>query len=80
MVEGEQINNAPQPEADFVSRAEQAVKQLDAKLAETKEILAKNQAAEARLILGGQSVAGQPVQQREETPKEYKDRIMRGGV
>ena len=57
----------PQQEPDVVTRAEQAVARLDAKLAEVKTLIEKNQEIEARRILGGQSTAAPPVQQREET-------------
>ena|SRR3990167_4477704 len=47
------------------------------KLIEREEKLAAKQ--EALRQLGGGSMAGQRAEKKEETPKEYKDRIMRGG-
>jgi hypothetical protein len=66
MVEGETQTQ----ELDMVQRATMEREKLEKVLNETKEVLAKNQATEARIILGGQSVAGQPMQKPEETPKE----------
>jgi len=44
-----------------------------------EELLRGNQELEARKRLGGQSDAGQPSEKpKEETPKEYADRIMKG--
>lgn len=76
-MEGEQPTEAPQ---DVVSRAEAILAEV--KLREQNAISREQKAMEieARRILGGQSVASQPVEKKEETPQEYKDRIMRGGV
>lgn len=76
MVEGEVQAQEP----DMVMRATAERERLEKVLAETKEILAKNQATEARIILGGQSVAGQQAPPPVETPKEYAARVLRGGI
>lgn len=56
------------------------VERLEKANAEAKAILERNEELAARGLLGGKSDAGvQPVEPKEETPKEYKDRIMRGG-
>jgi len=64
---------------DKVERAEAAVKkmevlasQLDNKISELKQL-------QAERILGGGSPAGTTNEVKEETPQEYKNRIMRGG-
>lgn len=72
--------NNTQAEPDMVQRAIAERERLEKVLAEAKDVYAKNQATEARIILGGQSVASASVQEKIETPAEYKARIMRGGI
>ena len=43
-----------------------------------EEILRREEALEARRMLGGRAEAGQTQEKKEETPQEYKDRILRG--
>ena len=56
-----------------------AAERMEAANAERKEILDREEAIAAERKLGGMSEAGQePVKPKEETPEEYKDRVMRG--
>lgn len=73
MVEEQTTTSEPQ---DVVTRAEAILAEVKAREQKLTELHAKNQATEARIILGGQSVAGQAPIQHEETPQEYKNRIM----
>jgi hypothetical protein len=75
----DEIKQDVQAQPDLVVQATQAAERIEKALLETKEILAKNQAIEARIILGGQSHAGTPTPVVEETPAQYRERIMRGG-
>ena len=46
----------------------------------TEQLIKRQEEILVRQALGGKSEAGSaPVAPKEETPKEYKDRIMRGG-
>ncbi len=67
-------------ELNQVERAEAAVKrmeELDHKIEENLKTLTE---LTTRNILGGNSEAGSaPIPPKVETPKEYKDRILRGG-
>ena len=64
---------APASELSLVERAEAAAKTLIAERKKTEEVLAKNENAVAKLILGGRSAAGQAQQPKrtdEEVAKE----------
>lgn len=65
----------------LVERAEAAAKAIAAANEEQKKLLEQAERLKARDLLGGNTIAGQeqpkPV---EETPKQYKDRIMKGGI
>lgn len=70
----EETKEEPQVEfKDFVERGEKVVEEL-------RSLTKRNEDLAARKLLGGNSEAGQHVEEKkEETPQEYKDRIMRGG-
>ena len=55
-----------------------AAKRLEDANAERARLLQREEELEARRRLGGVSEAGQETKPKEETPKEYADRIMRG--
>ena len=67
-------------ERDMIAEAQASAERLAKENAAMAENIKRLEAIESRRILGGQSAAGEPVQQpKEETPKEYAARIMRGG-
>ena len=64
--------NSTEKLSELVERAEKANE-------ETKSLLARQEELVARKMLGGETDAGEKeVEKVEETPKEYKDKIMRG--
>jgi len=63
-------------EADTIRKMEEATRKLDVANAEFKANKAIADAAKVERTLQGQSESGIP--KKKETPKEYKDRIMRG--
>ena len=74
MVEGE-------TNVDMIQQANLAAERLEKAQAENRELLKKIELIETRNILVGRTNAGEPVTPpREETPKEYAARIMRGGI
>lgn len=74
--EEEKPEEKKEPLTDVVKAAER----IEKASAEAKETLRKMEELASRRLLGGQTDAGeQPPPVKEETPKEYKDRIMRGG-
>jgi hypothetical protein len=66
-------------ELDMLTKATMTAERMEKANTEMKELLKRQEAIAARNILGGQSVATNVEQPREETPKEYTARIMRGG-
>ena len=66
------------PAMDKVERAEKAVKSYEEFEKRIDEKIAKLEDLKAESILGGTADAGQVTEKKEETDKEYKDRIMRG--
>ncbi len=74
----EESQEGETPQENLVVRAEQAALALKAENDRKESII---QADAVNRALSGESDAGQaPPQKLEETPKEYKDRIMRGGI
>jgi hypothetical protein len=65
-------------EIGVIGQANQAAERLEAANKERERILEKEQQLYAKNLLAGRS-EGVPVQPKIETPKEYADRIMRGG-
>ena len=67
-------------EEDIVSKAEKAAAILKAENERFEKNIKEQRELAARNLLGGQINTGiQPEKPKEETPKEYKDRIMKGG-
>lgn len=86
MVEGQTNTNgimdaqqASESSQSLIDQANEAAARTEAANKEAKELLAKLDAARARERLEGKSIAGQPVQKIEETPREYAKRIMEMG-
>jgi len=63
----------------LVDRAEAAALRIEAANKRTEELYKLNQETEARIRLGGNTGAS-PIAQKEETSKEYADRIMKNQV
>lgn len=66
-------------EMDMVEKANQAAERLEKANQVQAEQIKKQEAIETRQILGGKTSAGQPAPVIEETPKEYAQRMLRGG-
>jgi len=64
---------------ELVERAEAAADRIEAAEKRAEERAVEEAEAKAEEILGGDSEAGaQPIPKKEETPAEYKDRVMSG--
>ena len=59
-----------------IERARQEREAMDKTVAALKIENDRSEAIMAKRALGGDSEAGQPAEKKEETPLEYKDRIM----
>jgi hypothetical protein len=69
------------PEEKNIPKLAELVERLEKANAEAKAIQEKNEELAALNLIGGKTDAGiQPPAKKEETPKEYKDRILRGGI
>ena len=60
---------------DVVKQANAAAERLEKANEERARLLGREENIMARQALGGKSEAGQKVEKKEETPKEYNDRI-----
>ena len=64
---------------DFLKEAKELAARIEKGTQEYKELTERNEDMAARNLLGGRTDAGvQSVEKKEETNKEYKDRIMGG--
>jgi len=61
----------------FQSETNKKVEELNADTERINKAIAENENAKARQRLGGVAEAGQTAVKKEETPKEYADRIMK---
>lgn len=83
----EDSNNGNKSEAtDLIGRADQARERLETQhqaLQSENERLERNlrelRELEARRVLGGQSFGNQQKEEKKETPKEFKDKVLREG-
>jgi len=74
----EEQKQETQPVLSLVERAEAAVKAIKEQNDRHEELVKKEEENRAKQMLGGTTDAGQtPEKPKEETPKEYKDRIER---
>lgn len=63
----------------LVDQANKAAERLEEATKKYNDLVNRQEALAARMTLGGKSDAGQPpAEKKEETPREYKDRIMAG--
>ena len=65
---------------DKVTEALEAAKRIEEANKKTEELVARQEKIAATNILGGKSEAGKVEEKKEETPTEYKDRILRGEI
>ena len=63
----------------LINDASAAAERLEAATEKYKDLVERQEAVAARMTLGGRSDAGFAEKPREETPREYKDRVMKGG-
>lgn len=81
----EQTQNQTTPaenpeEKTLLEKAEAAAERIEKATAAMAEMLERQEKIRADELLGGRSSAGQPAPEpKEETAKEYAERVMRGG-
>ena len=63
-----------------VERAEAVAKRIEEANKKTEELVLRQEKARAHDILSGKANAGEPPMKLEETPAEYKDRVLRGEI
>lgn len=62
----------------LINDANRAAERLEVAKNDFRELVERQEAVAARMILGGKSEAGSKDEVKVETPKEYKERIMKG--
>ena len=67
----------PQPSTPYLDKANEIAAKLEAQLKKAEETLARQEQIIARQIFSGRAEQGAPP--KEETAKEYANRILRGG-
>jgi len=65
-------------EPNLIEQARQTAERIEAGNKKMEELLAKQEAMLSRAMISGKSLAGNSTQKTEETPKEYRDRVMSG--
>jgi len=69
----------PAQKPSAIDEAKELVERMERANKERAALLDREEQMKAEAMLSGRSVAGQePEEPREETPQEYKDRVMRG--
>lgn len=77
----EDIRQTEESTDSLVSRAERAAQELKKENDRKESLLLEEKELRMRQTLGGNSAAGTPKEEpKEETPTEYKDRVMRGQI
>lgn len=75
------VDNEVENAVDRIAQAQIASDRLEKANAVMEENIKKMESIATRQILGGKSIAGEPViEKKEETPSEYAKRMLRGGV
>ena len=72
----EQVLTEDKP--DLIEQARITAERIEAGNKRMEELLAKQEAMLSRAMISGKSLAGSSQQKTEETPKEYRDRVMSG--
>lgn len=62
----------------LINDANNAAEKLERAYKDYKDLVERQEAISARMMLGGRSELTPKEEPKPETPKEYKDRIMRG--
>lgn len=87
MEEGEEGSSVPQPETsrageqepvDIVQKTNEAAARLEKATAEHKAAYELLKAQQVEAMAGGVTFSGKP-EKKEETPSEYKDRVLKEG-
>lgn len=76
-MENEQTNESEKTVTPMIDEAIKAAERLEKANSERKLLIEREEALEARRRLGGETGAS-PVEKKEETPLEYKNRILKG--
>ncbi len=66
-------------EENAVVKAEKIAERMELANKKAEELLKKNEDVLSRLVLGGRSAVQPPVEKKEESPKEYANRMLHGG-
>ena len=74
----EEVTEEGDNPSNMIDRAETAATTITNKMAELDKKIEYYEKLRSEQILSGKSEAGQEPMNRDETPKEYKDRVMRG--
>jgi hypothetical protein len=77
----EDSGNGNKPQSNtLIEAANQAAERLERANQERALLLAREEELEARRRLGGMTEMSTPVQPKVETPREYRDRILKGQI
>lgn len=66
--------------AELIRTATAAAERLEKANKKHEELIQREESLRVEKILAGKADAGEPQQKKEETPKEYAMRVMRGGT
>jgi len=72
------VPDTPKDETSTLETLKKENLEMQEELKKREQMVARRDELRARELLGGRAAAGNP-QKKEETPKEYKDRILKGG-
>jgi len=64
---------------NLLDKADAVAARMEAANKKSEELLIKHEAVVARLMISGRAQAGVVAEPKEETPAEYKERVLRGG-
>ena len=76
----EQNTEEAPKELSTIEKANQAAERLERANEEKKKLLDREEKLYTDRMLGGKSEAGKPMEKKEETPEEYKKRVMRNEI
>lgn len=77
----EDIGDGNKPKASSViEQANEAADRLERANQKREELLKKEEALLAKRVLGGKSEGKEEEKPKEETPQEYKDKVLRGEI
>ena len=73
-------NEDEEKSLDMIDKANEAAERLEKATTDLNKSLAKQEAIQVKQTLAGTTDAGQPEEKKEETPTEYKDRVLANDV